>query len=58
MIVDDHPGFRSLARALLESEGFAVVGEAEVAEFEGEGHEVGDAIVSAVSFVTPSASDV
>ena len=29
LIVDDHPAFRSLARALLESEGFAVVGEAE-----------------------------
>jgi DNA-binding NarL/FixJ family response regulator len=29
LIVDDHPGFRSLARALLESEGFTVVGEAE-----------------------------
>ena len=29
LIVDDHPAFRSLARALLESEGFEVVGEAE-----------------------------
>jgi DNA-binding NarL/FixJ family response regulator len=29
LIVDDHPSFRSLARALLEAEGFAVVGEAE-----------------------------
>jgi DNA-binding NarL/FixJ family response regulator len=29
LIVDDHPSFRSLARALLETEGFAVVGEAE-----------------------------
>jgi DNA-binding NarL/FixJ family response regulator len=28
LIVDDHPGFRRLARALLENEGFAVVGEA------------------------------
>jgi DNA-binding NarL/FixJ family response regulator len=28
LIVDDHPAFRSLARALLESEGFTVVGEA------------------------------
>ena len=28
LIVDDHPRFRSMARALLESEGFAVVGEA------------------------------
>ena len=29
MIVDDHPGFRSSARALLEAAGFEVVGEAE-----------------------------
>lgn len=29
LIVDDHEGFRSLARALLESEGYEVVGEAE-----------------------------
>jgi DNA-binding NarL/FixJ family response regulator len=29
LIVDDHPSFRSSARALLESEGFQVVGEAE-----------------------------
>jgi len=28
LIVDDHETFRSLARALLESEGFVVVGEA------------------------------
>jgi DNA-binding NarL/FixJ family response regulator len=28
-IVDDHPSFRGMARALLESEGFDVVGEAE-----------------------------
>ncbi len=28
LIVDDHPGFRATARVLLESEGFAVVGEA------------------------------
>ena len=28
LIVDDHAGFRSLVRALLEAEGFAVVGEA------------------------------
>ena len=28
LIVDDHPGFRSAARALLEAEGFDVVGEA------------------------------
>jgi len=29
LIVDDHPSFRASARAMLESEGFAVVGEAE-----------------------------
>jgi DNA-binding NarL/FixJ family response regulator len=29
VIVDDHPGFRSSVRALLEAEGFEVVGEAE-----------------------------
>jgi DNA-binding NarL/FixJ family response regulator len=28
LIVDDHPGFRSLARQLLEAGGFEVVGEA------------------------------
>ncbi len=28
LIVDDHPTFRSFARALLETEGFDVVGEA------------------------------
>ena len=28
LIVDDHDGFRSLAKALLEAEGFDVVGEA------------------------------
>ena len=28
LIVDDHPGFRSVARALLEAEGFDIVGEA------------------------------
>jgi DNA-binding NarL/FixJ family response regulator len=28
LIVDDHPSFRAMARALLESEGFTVVGEA------------------------------
>jgi DNA-binding NarL/FixJ family response regulator len=28
LIVDDHPGFRSVARALLEGGGFEVVGEA------------------------------
>ena len=29
LIVDDHPSFRGTARALLEEEGFDVVGEAE-----------------------------
>jgi DNA-binding NarL/FixJ family response regulator len=29
LIVDDHPSFRATARALLESEGWVVVGEAE-----------------------------
>ncbi len=29
LIVDDHPSFRVTARALLEAEGFAIVGEAE-----------------------------
>ena len=29
LIVDDHPSFRGTARALLEEEGFTVVGEAE-----------------------------
>lgn len=29
LIVDDHPSFRASARAMLESEGFQVVGEAE-----------------------------
>jgi CheY-like chemotaxis protein len=29
LIVDDHPSFRSTARALLEAEGYDVVGEAE-----------------------------
>jgi DNA-binding NarL/FixJ family response regulator len=29
LIVDDHDGFRAFARALLQSEGFEVVGEAE-----------------------------
>jgi DNA-binding NarL/FixJ family response regulator len=33
LIVDDHPSFRATARALLESEGFEVVGEAK------DGHE-------------------
>jgi DNA-binding NarL/FixJ family response regulator len=32
LIVDDHPSFRSTARALLEAEGFEVVGEAEDGE--------------------------
>jgi DNA-binding NarL/FixJ family response regulator len=29
LIVDDHPSFRASARALLDAEGFRVVGEAE-----------------------------
>jgi two-component system response regulator EvgA len=29
LIVDDHPSFRAAARAVLESDGFAVVGEAQ-----------------------------
>lgn len=29
LIIDDHEGFRRCARALLEAEGFSVVGEAE-----------------------------
>src|SRR6059058_3681750 len=29
LIVDDHPSFRANARALLEAEGFEIVGEAE-----------------------------
>lgn len=29
LIVDDHPGFRACARALLEEEGFDVIGQAE-----------------------------
>jgi len=32
LIVDDHPSFRLTARALLEAEGFDVVGEAENGE--------------------------
>ena len=32
LIVDDHPSFRACARALLEAEGFDVVGEAEDGE--------------------------
>jgi CheY-like chemotaxis protein len=28
LVVDDHPSFRATARAVLEAEGFAVVGEA------------------------------
>jgi DNA-binding NarL/FixJ family response regulator len=32
LIVDDHPEFRRVARALLEAEGFDVVGEAEDGE--------------------------
>jgi DNA-binding NarL/FixJ family response regulator len=32
LIVDDHPSFRRCARALLEADGFAVIGEAEDGE--------------------------
>jgi DNA-binding NarL/FixJ family response regulator len=32
LIVDDHPSFRSSAHALLEAEGFEIVGEAEDGE--------------------------
>jgi DNA-binding NarL/FixJ family response regulator len=32
LIVDDHPSFRTSARALLEAEGFEIVGEAETGE--------------------------
>jgi DNA-binding NarL/FixJ family response regulator len=32
LIVDDHPSFRASARALLEAEGFEVVGEAQDGE--------------------------
>ena len=32
LIVDDHHGFRARARALLESEGYAVIGEASSGE--------------------------
>ena len=32
LIVDDHPSFRSSARAVLEADGFEVVGEADNAE--------------------------
>ena len=44
LIVDDHPAFRSLARALLESEGFAVVGEAAD----------GEAAIAAVATLRPA----
>ena len=32
LIVDDHPSFRACARALLEADGFSVIGEAEDGE--------------------------
>jgi CheY-like chemotaxis protein len=32
LVVDDHPSFRATARAMLECEGFVVVGEAEDGE--------------------------
>ena len=44
LIVDDHPAFRSLARALLDSEGFAVVGEAAD----------GEAAIAAVATLRPA----
>ena len=43
LIVDDHPSFRASARAMLESEGFDVVGEAED----------GATALDAVSMLTP-----
>jgi DNA-binding NarL/FixJ family response regulator len=43
LIVDDHPSFRASARALLEAEGFEVVGEAED----------GDAAINAVRRLNP-----
>jgi CheY-like chemotaxis protein len=44
LIVDDHDGFRAVARAMLEGDGFDVVGEAAD----------GDAAVRAVSELRPS----
>ena len=32
LIVDDHPSFRGSARAILEADGFEIVGEAETAQ--------------------------
>lgn len=32
LIVDDHPSFRGSARAILEADGFQIVGEAETAQ--------------------------
>jgi DNA-binding NarL/FixJ family response regulator len=40
LIVDDHPGFRAAARALLQADGFTVVGEA------GDGADALDAVVA------------
>jgi CheY-like chemotaxis protein len=45
LIVDDHAGFRSFARSLLESEGYTVTGEAEDG-------------LSAIAAVTESRPDV
>ena len=39
LIVDDHPAFRASARRLLESEGYAVIGEA------GDGHEALESVL-------------
>ena len=44
LIVDDHDGFRAVARAMLEGEGFDVIGEAAD----------GDAAVRAVAELRPS----
>ena len=43
LIVDDHPSFRACARAILEADGFAVIGEAE----DGQG------ALSAIDTLTP-----
>jgi len=43
LIVDDHPSFRACARAILEADGFAVIGEAED----------GQSALSAIDTLTP-----
>jgi DNA-binding NarL/FixJ family response regulator len=43
LIVDDHPSFRACARAILEADGFAVIGEAEN----------GQGALSAIDTLTP-----